>query len=245
MVKCGYLKIKYVDWCSKAKKVCFPISPFVYDKCQRTIEFNCDVVCGGSSLLFGYGNSVTGSTGSGVIGGTGNSMMGAVSSFIVGGSSNTIVTGTSNSVILGGSGASLNQSDTTVVDNMWNRGNYQTKGATLVTGTYTVTNQDHIIYANTSGGGVTLNLPTSTSLVGYDGIHFVVKDLGPLFGTGAATNNIVINATSPVRVDGAVLGVDPTVPGATLTLNVNASSVELVYYEAGNYFSIVNSYSPV
>lgn len=78
------------------------------------------------------------------------------------------------------------------------------------TGNYTVTTADHLVYANTAGGNITLTLPAVAG-VAQNVVYSAVKT--------SASNTLTLDGNSAETIDGA----------ATLAVTANNARVDLVY----------------
>lgn len=125
--------------------------------------------------------------------------------------------GVVNSVILGGRGLNATTNNTVYVPSLNTDGSITRKTRTI-TASHSVTNDDHIIFCDTTSASFTVTLPSPV-----DGREIVIKDSRGLAGT----NDIVIDTPSTAQIDGS----------ATATLFTNFESVTLV--SDGTNWSII------
>ena len=95
----------------------------------------------------------------------------------------------------------------------------QAKKRLTITNDYTLSSEDHFVGVNSSGGPITLTLPSLASL--NEGKIYIIKDEGDL----AATNKITIATADNSTIDGA----------SSIILDSNCASVSLYMNGTGWY----------
>lgn len=140
------------------------------------------------------------------------------------GNSGLVGTHTTSLRVNGSNQLSINSSTATLITSTFRLsgnldiGGSVEKNTNFVSGSYSVSSSDNIIFCNTSSGAVDVTLPTPSR-----GREIVIKD----WSGSSSTNNITIDTPLAGQIDGS----------ATLTLNTNYESVTLV--SDGNNWSII------
>ena len=120
---------------------------------------------------------------------------------------------------IAGSGLSVSSSQLTAAAG----GGAQAQAVNTVTSTTVLTSSHGTILCNTSGGALSITLPSSGLT---DGSMFQIKDMG-----GAGTHNVTIDrATNSVNIDGAGTDVVISTNGASVTLVVQTTTSPYGYW---------------
>ena len=164
--------------------------------------------CRSSAILGGNGNIITGSNNyDGILGGFGNTLNSGGGAIIAGNSNSGTGAGI---IMLGCQTRTVTQTYTTYVENLTSFGGRQ-KNVNTYSSAQTLTNTNHIVFVDCSGGTVLIKLPT-VPILGQE--YEIVDSIG-----SAASHTITVSSNSGPNINGA----------STTTITVAYGSVRVIF----------------